>query len=622
MKTGEFRILSSANERNTRRSLQFFERVRNFFLKATRRSVPNPVPVYIVQFKNKKEYEPYSFKVAAAYYSPGASRDYIVVSKPDDETARVAVHEYVHLVARHSGANYPLWLNEGLAEFYSTFAEVGDQVVVGAIIPGRMQRLVLEPWVPLREILTADHDSPFYNENNKASQFYSEAWILVHFLSVSQEYGPKQPQLLAALADGGDSIAALTKVYDKSIEQIESDLRSYFRDVDGLNRALVYDVELENVKGKYDASPADPFDVELALADLTRITQGPDAAQERFDALAEQYPDHFEPWTGLAYLAFAHGKNGAGVEMLNKAFELGDRSERTLSDFGRAGANQFNEAATRALRLLTIQQPNNVEYKIDLARAQLIGRDSAGALGTLSRIKSVTSEVAPNLFAMLLEAQLAEKQFDDARGTAESILKLGKANDTQRNRAQSVLFQLNQRDEELAKFEADRAAYEAAQAKYQADLAKARAGVGRPDTSDDIDDLSEDIDINDAGRPVLRRRVASASNTTDAEIDDAADNTAAGEPDLTKVTHSSSGEFAELICNGTEATLVLDTNTGREQYLIQGGESVQIVGEANGPRNLACGRQADPQFVRVEFHPPQYVNGPRVLVSIDFGAAQ
>ncbi len=520
MQTDDFRILSSTNERNTRRTLRFFERVRNFFLLMTHSSVPDPVPVYIVQFNNKKEYEPYAFKVSAAYYSSGASRDYIVVSKPDDDTARAAVHEYVHLVARHAGTTYPLWLNEGIAEFYSTFQEIGDQVVVGAIIPGRMQRLLLDPWVPLRQILTADHDSPFYNEDDKASQFYSESWILVHFLSVSVEYGPKQPQLLAALAKGGDSIAVMEKLYGKSIEEIESDLRNYFRDVDGLNRALVYDVKLGGVKGDYDSTPADPFDVELALADLTRITRGPDAAQERFDALSEQYPDRYEPWTGLAYLSFSRGQNGAGVEMLNKAFELGDRSERTLSDFGRAGANQFNDAATRALRLLTIQQPNSVEYKIDLARTQLIGRDSAGALGTLGKITSVSAELAPELFSLGLEAQLAEKKYDDARNTAKSILDLSTAKENQRARAQSVINDLNRRDAEIAQYEKDRAAYEAAQAAYQAELEQ------RQQTLDNLDQ---------GGRPQLRRRDPSASD--EAEVADAPGN-ASADQDIIEATFS------------------------------------------------------------------------------------
>jgi hypothetical protein len=137
-----FEIYSSASEGSTRETLRYFEQVRTFFLQATGRSVSKPVPIYIIAFGSEKEYLPFRpNEFAAAFYHGGAERDYIVLSHSSSETFPVATHEYVHLVVQHAGLNFPPWLNEGTAELYSTLKPLGDKVIVGNLIPGRLQAL-------------------------------------------------------------------------------------------------------------------------------------------------------------------------------------------------------------------------------------------------------------------------------------------------------------------------------------------------------------------------------------------------------------------------------------------------------------------------------------------------
>ena len=68
---------------------------------------------------------------------------------------------------------------------------MGVKVIVGNLIAGRLQALYREKWVPLAVILGAGHDSPYYNEKNKAGSLYNEGWALVHMLALNQEYRPK-----------------------------------------------------------------------------------------------------------------------------------------------------------------------------------------------------------------------------------------------------------------------------------------------------------------------------------------------------------------------------------------------------------------------------------------------
>ena len=228
MQNENFKLYSEANERDTRATLNYFERVRAFFLQMSGKTPTNPLPVYIIVFDSAKTYEPYKIKdFAMAYYAPGADRDYIVMGKTGEQTAQAATHEYVHLVARHAGLNLPPWLNEGLAELYSTLHPLGDSIEFGDVIPGRVQALSSERWVPLATILTADQNSPYYNETNKAGNLYNEGWALVQFLTTSNDYRTGFDRMLQAVADGVPSVDALEKVYGRPLAKIEADLKFY-----------------------------------------------------------------------------------------------------------------------------------------------------------------------------------------------------------------------------------------------------------------------------------------------------------------------------------------------------------------------------------------------------------
>src|SRR5690349_23991424 len=197
MESPNFQAYSSAGERDTRDALRYFERVRDFFLQVNQSAPPKPVPVYLVVFGSEKAYAPYRInEFAAAYYFGGADRDYIVMGRTGEQAAQIAVHEYVHLVARHAGLKFPPWLSEGTAELYSTIRMQGGKTLVGELIPARLQGLMYDPWVPLPVIMSAGQDSPYYNEKNKAGSLYNEGWALVHMLQLSPEYFSKYSEFV------------------------------------------------------------------------------------------------------------------------------------------------------------------------------------------------------------------------------------------------------------------------------------------------------------------------------------------------------------------------------------------------------------------------------------------
>ena len=267
MPSSDFEIYSSAGEGDTRRVLQYFERVRDFFEQSMGGGVRGKrEPVRVIVFGSKKDYEPFRPNgFADAYYTQAAGRDYIVLGSANDNVFPIAVHEYVHLVTQNIGLKLPPWLNEGVAEVYSTLKPLGDKVVVGTPILGRMQALSREKWVPLAVIVAADRNSSYYNEKDKAGSLYNEGWALAHMLQLSPQYSPHFTQLLDAIQKGTPSQKAIEGVYGKPLEAVEKDLQVYLRSDTFFGK--VFPLKLQS-GDKIAAEPASMFDVKLALLDL------------------------------------------------------------------------------------------------------------------------------------------------------------------------------------------------------------------------------------------------------------------------------------------------------------------------------------------------------------------
>ena len=545
MQSPNFDAYSTAGERDTRETLRYFERVRDFFLQVNHSAPSKPVPVYIVVFGSEKEYAPYRFNEAAiAYYFGGADRDYIVMGRTGEQAAQIAVHEYVHLVARHAGLKFPPWLNEGVAELYSTVRMQGDKAMVGDLIPGRLQALLSERWVPLSAILAAGPDSPYYNEKNKAGSLYNEGWALVHMLQLSPEYVSKFSDFLAAVQSGVDSAAALEKTYGKPVAAIEKDLQSYIRG--NQFYARLFPVKLASSKENFPAMPAPSFDVKLALADLTD-RPGKDAETGKIlEELTREDPRRPEPWAGLGYLAWRRNQIPEAVAAFGKAYELGDRSSKLLWDFGRLAERERPDDAAKALLDLFQQEPARLEVRIELAGLYLNARRAGAALSVLADVHSVTPEDAPRFFTLLADAQI---QLNDRAGARTTVAKL------------------------------------AANAKTQADRTR-------------VDQMQRYLDQSETPLPATARNDAERAPRLARPALTAEPMSQPPAPPAPEVE----GSFVEFVCLEQNFKVIVNTAQGKKGFLIPDPNQIVIVGRAGGKVELNCGPQT-PVHVKLEYSP-------------------
>jgi hypothetical protein len=546
LKSPNFEMYTTAGERNARDTLRYFEQVREFFVQAMGSMPGKSLPVRIIAFNSKKEYEPYRINnFATAFYHSTGTSEGIVLGDIGSDVFPVAIHEYVHLVVRHAGLNFPPWIDEGLAELYSTLKPTGDKIVVGNLVPGRYEALLQDKWVPLAVIVAADHNSPYYNEKNQAGSLYNEGWALTHMLVLNNAYRANVGKFMSLVNAGTTSADAFQKVYGKTVADIDKELQAYLH---GSHfQGVVFSQKLEKVKDEIPAEPASPFDVKFMLADLLNRPGKEQETRAAMERLAAENPQRPEPFAVLGYLAWRKQDTPTAVKNFGTAFALGGRDPGMLWDYGRLVREQNKPQSILALSELLTQQPSRNDVRLELATVQLISKQPEAALETLKPVTKVSPAEAPRLFLLLAHAQTDAGQTADARENAHKLAQYAKT-DEDKFQAQQLLNYLD---------------------------ALSKGAVITPDTRESAD-----------ARPTLRRLTPPALDAA---------------PPVSRIK-SMHGSFVAFDCSGPSPKIILDTAEGKKLFLIDDPNKA-----LGATIELTCGAQAKAAAINIEFLPSDEV---------------
>lgn len=531
--TPHFELLTSAGEKKGREAILYFEEVRSFFLAASPSKHVPDFPVRIIAFRGEKQFKPYKLNESAtAYYVRNHDRDYIVMEDIQAEHYPVAIHEYTHLIIKHTGLKLPVWMNEGWADLFSTLKPRGQQALVGDLIPGRVRTIQTSSWIPLSVLSQVDQRSPMYNERDKASVFYAESWVLMHMLFLGKEYRPRFSAFVQAINAGKTLPEACEQALGKSAGDVEKDLHVYLS-----NRlfGVIYDVKLEKSAEEPVVTEAGAFETGMALADILALTHKPEEARAAYQALAKENPGRPEVEDSLGYLDWQSGDRAGAREHFGKALAAGSQDARMCFNYaalsGEAGARDQELAAlTKAVEL----KPDYQEARLQLGSALLGKQDYAGALTALKEVKKVSPEQAEWYFGALAFAQMRIGDLANARKNAEFAKKWAKTSSEIRT-ADEILQYL--------------------------DRPKQSSNEPPPENE----------------RPTLTHRAAPASSLTE---------TVRRDP-LTKAE----GKAQKLECNGTSARLTILTATGPLTFDIPDPRAISINSSTETTRDFTCGPQ-------------------------------
>ncbi|HEX3744552.1 MAG TPA: hypothetical protein VHW09_11500 [Bryobacteraceae bacterium] len=398
IRTTDFELFTTAGERAGRDLILHFEQVRRFFLDVFGLQSTDQKPVRIVVFRGEKEFAPYRpSEAAAAFFHEGSEHNYIVMSGVDEERDRVATHEYTHLLIGQLGGEIPVWLNEGLAELYSTIQQKGNKVLVGTPPPGRGQTLFFHQWIPLETLLQVGHDSPLYNERSRAGMFYSESWALVHMLNLDSAYRPHLAAMLDALKTG-DSAAAFEKAYGKDPGRVQADLVEYV--TRNTLTAVTFTMPPEGAAQSPAVEAHAGMEARLALAELQaeepgKVTQ----AAAMFDEVAHEYPGHWEVEAALGRFALHERRQADAAAHFAQAEKFGADDARMYVEYAQAlNATSHAQDAVTELRHAIRLDPTLREAHFDLGLALLRNSLWRDAMVELERARPLQSRQASRYF--------------------------------------------------------------------------------------------------------------------------------------------------------------------------------------------------------------------------------
>lgn len=557
MESPHFELFTNAGERSGRRTILFFEQVRDFFLKTGNVGEVPSVPVRIIRFRSPKEFEPYRpFKAAAAFYMSSPKRDLIVMGTPGRQTKNAAVHEYVHLLVKHSGAKLPVWLNEGLAELYSTLEPQGKQVSFGkaARVLGDRQ------WLPIRELISVDYDSPHFNERDRTKVFYAQSWALTHMLCLSNQYRERFSDFLKGV-DGDTGEEAFRWVYGKTLDQVESDFKRYV--VQRRLPATVYEVRLNKSVEKPTVQPATATEVSLVKAGLLVGLDRREQALEIYRDLARQDPGDWRIPEALGYLASYSGDEEAARRHFSRAAELEAANPRLYYDFALLlqEADAEPEVIKPVLRKAIALKPDFDDAHRLLGSILLLEGKAGMALAQLIRVKQISREEAVHHYQTVAQLYHRLGRIEAARQAAALCRKYARSSD-EVDLAEELMEWLGVESEDVPE---------------EGTGLLADAGAPGPAASTPLREESN--------RPLNASAAAPGAPMAPSRVE-------------------VQGLFSRLDCLGERARLHLQVEGGILPLAILDAAAVRVSGPEDGLVELSCGEQK-PRPVTVEYQPSE-----------------
>lgn len=352
-----FEMFSSASERESREMLNKLEQFRAAVLAIC--SIPrfHDSKATIVLFATNRQFD--SFKPlhdgkpanGAAYCIGGSGETTIAMAADNnpEETDEIIFREYVQLVLAAGGEEPPLWLNDGLAELFSTFKIEGDSFILGVGKPARTETLSRLQLMPLDRLFAVTRESPEYRQET----FHAESWALLHFMVCGKDSAAYLPKLrrfneLIATSDGavdGCFREAFSMSYDEMERNIDRYLQSnHFYAQRG--KLIVGDLY-----ARIEFQPAGAFEREVALTSLRWRLQAPADIVDRLMQLSESHPEAARPHEILAAIAMQGGDPKGALGHWRRAAELGSDNPEVYLQVAADRFDQFTIGLTLDTRM-------------------------------------------------------------------------------------------------------------------------------------------------------------------------------------------------------------------------------------------------------------------------------
>lgn len=460
LRSAHFHVVSNASPEKAQKvtgQLEEFRHLLGAMLPGLR--LDPAVPTTVLLFKDKKSFLPYQPLTPRGepanvdgFMQAGRQRMYLAVNLRGHDPMEIAFHEFIHLVVDLNYQHLPVWLNEGLAEFYERTQIRGAKFRLGDWHPGWWDLLRRADLIPLDVMLTVDRQSDYYNEEKKRELFYAQSWLLVHYLMVSDE-GRQRPRFLRfvqLLRQAVPQETAFRRAFGTDFAGMQRELLDYL-----LRRRLMVFRGKMSKPAEVEPPEALPLSAAVAQAYLADLWLNAGRLAEAQQALQEMAGSGAAPpevRERLGRIALAHNQAGEAEKHFQAA--LAERPDDTSLRYytalalstGRlataAEAEQRYAAASQVIELLSpvVEETGRGfpdAYHL-LVQARLAHDDPpADVIPLLERARQLMPQ-GHGFDILLADLYAREERWDDAEKVLQAVIARS-FTDREREQAQMLL---------------------------------------------------------------------------------------------------------------------------------------------------------------------------------------
>jgi len=332
-----FHLITTAGEKQARHILDNFEHMRWVFATLfPKANIDPPTPILVFAARNKKEFETlepsaYLAKGAlnlAGYFLTASDNNFILLRLDAEQEHPFATvyHEYTHLQFRSAQDWMPLWLNEGVAEFFQNTEFREKQVLLGEPSVDDILYLRQNALIPLPTLFRVDHDSPYYHQENKGSVFYAESWALTHYLQVNDrlQNAHRLSDYLLRMKNHEDPVEAAQAAFG-DLKKLQTDLAFYIQQSQ-YKQFVMNSAAAPIDPTTYAARNLSSSEFNSDRAEFLAYIGRTDEAKTLLASIMQSDPANALARETMGVLAFREGNYGAARDWYAKAVTLDSRS--------------------------------------------------------------------------------------------------------------------------------------------------------------------------------------------------------------------------------------------------------------------------------------------------------
>jgi tetratricopeptide (TPR) repeat protein len=337
IQTPHFIVASNDGENTARRIADQFEQIRFLYSKALNSGLKlDPgIPILIFAVRNEKALSQLIPEYWAqkghthpvGLFVPGQEKNYIALrTDVEAEFPYLPIyHEYVHLIINLNYQHFPLWLNEGFADFLGSATLTGKGGKLGQPSSWNLDLLQQTKLLPLETLFKVDHRSPYYNEANKTTIFYAESWALVHYLMLDPERQKSHAlsNYISFVENGADPVEAAARAFG-DLGQLQKALQSYINRTSYMEYSVALPAKADTKD--YSVRTISAAEAQARLGDFDLYRGQLDAARKKLEEAIRLDPDLAAAQESMGLLLFRQDERYGAEKYFARAVALDSKS--------------------------------------------------------------------------------------------------------------------------------------------------------------------------------------------------------------------------------------------------------------------------------------------------------